>query len=114
MAVITMASFSMLAEVPRPEHPRPDFYRENWMTLNGEWQFAVDRKADRAPHPRIAVGRHEGVGPERVATGDQNGLIIPAIPDQIREPIDVLVGHDGAVADGDRVGAEASSDGAAR
>ena len=46
MAVITMASFSMLAEVPRPEHPRPDFYRENWMTLNGEWQFAVDRKAD--------------------------------------------------------------------
>lgn len=33
-------------EVPRPEHPRPDQLRENWMTLNGEWQFEIDDKAD--------------------------------------------------------------------
>ena len=33
-------------EVPRPEHPRPDAFRENWITLNGEWQFEIDDKAD--------------------------------------------------------------------
>lgn len=34
------------AVIPRPEHPRPDFLRENWMTLNGEWQFEIDKEAD--------------------------------------------------------------------
>jgi hypothetical protein len=31
---------------PRQEHPRPDLFRDNWMTLNGEWQFEIDRAAD--------------------------------------------------------------------
>ena len=34
------------AAVPRPEHPRPDAFRTNWLTLNGEWQFEIDRMAD--------------------------------------------------------------------
>lgn len=25
--------------MPRPEHPRPDFYRPNWLNLNGAWEF---------------------------------------------------------------------------
>ncbi|MCL2865554.1 MAG: glycoside hydrolase family 2 [Lachnospiraceae bacterium] len=25
--------------IPRPEYPRPDFERKNWMNLNGEWDF---------------------------------------------------------------------------
>ena len=25
--------------MPRPEHPRPDFYRPNWLNLNGVWEF---------------------------------------------------------------------------
>lgn len=29
-------------EVPRSEHPRPDFQRSTWMNLNGPWQFEVD------------------------------------------------------------------------
>ena len=28
--------------VPRPEHPRPDFRREEWVCLNGTWDFAFD------------------------------------------------------------------------
>ncbi|MCL5269069.1 MAG: hypothetical protein M1457_00585, partial [bacterium] len=28
--------------VPRPEHPRPDFERAQWLNLNGPWQFAFD------------------------------------------------------------------------
>ena len=28
--------------IPRPEHPRPDFYRKCWFNLNGPWQFTFD------------------------------------------------------------------------
>lgn len=28
----------------RNEYPRPDRVRENWMTLNGQWDFSFDRK----------------------------------------------------------------------
>ena len=34
------------AVIPRSEHPRPDLLRENWMTLNGKWQFEIDKAAD--------------------------------------------------------------------
>ncbi len=29
-------------DIPLPEHPRPDFQRENWINLNGTWSFAFD------------------------------------------------------------------------
>src|SRR5258705_2488868 len=29
-------------EVPRPEYPRPQFVRDEWLNLNGEWEFAFD------------------------------------------------------------------------
>ena len=28
--------------IPRPEHPRPDFLRDTFFNLNGQWQFAFD------------------------------------------------------------------------
>ena len=28
--------------IPRCEHPRPQFVRENWVNLNGSWQFEID------------------------------------------------------------------------
>ena len=28
--------------VPRPEHPRPQFFRPEWLNLNGEWEFHFD------------------------------------------------------------------------
>ena len=30
-----------MSNLPRTEHPRPDFARECWMTLNGEWDFSI-------------------------------------------------------------------------
>jgi hypothetical protein len=39
-------AFFSQAATPRPEHPRPDFQREAWLNLNGEWQFAVDDTAE--------------------------------------------------------------------
>ena len=31
-----------MTEILRPEHPRPDRLRKDWMTLNGNWRFAFD------------------------------------------------------------------------
>ena len=28
--------------IPRPEYPRPQFARKDWINLNGEWQFEID------------------------------------------------------------------------
>ncbi len=30
--------------IPRSEHPRPDRVREDWLCLNGQWDFAFDEK----------------------------------------------------------------------
>ena len=29
--------------IPRPEHPNPQFERANWLNLNGEWEFEIDK-----------------------------------------------------------------------
>ena len=29
-------------DIPRPEHPRPQFVRDSWMNLNGQWDFLFD------------------------------------------------------------------------
>ena len=29
-------------QIPRPEHPRPQFEREDWINLNGTWTFEFD------------------------------------------------------------------------
>ena len=31
-----------MMNIPRPEHPRPDFLRNDWINLNGEWEFHED------------------------------------------------------------------------
>jgi beta-galactosidase/beta-glucuronidase len=46
VAAFLITACGLRAEIPRPEHPRPDLYRANWMTLNGEWQFEHDKAAD--------------------------------------------------------------------
>ena len=28
--------------IPRPEHPEPQFQRQSWMNLNGKWSFQID------------------------------------------------------------------------
>jgi hypothetical protein len=30
--------------IPLPEHPRPDFQRQQWLNLNGPWQFHFDKE----------------------------------------------------------------------
>ncbi|HLV35817.1 MAG TPA: glycoside hydrolase family 2 TIM barrel-domain containing protein [Spirillospora sp.] len=32
-----------MTDIPRSEYPRPQFVREDWLCLNGEWQFEIDQ-----------------------------------------------------------------------
>ena len=29
--------------IPRPEHPNPQFERKDWVNLNGKWEFEFDK-----------------------------------------------------------------------
>ena len=31
--------------IPRSEHPNPQFQRDNWINLNGVWEFDIDKSA---------------------------------------------------------------------
>ena len=33
-----------MTRVPRSEYPRPNFRRDNWLCLNGEWDFSIGEK----------------------------------------------------------------------
>ncbi len=41
-----LAQDSSSDKIPLPEHPRPDFQREDWINLNGQWQFQFDADND--------------------------------------------------------------------
>ncbi|MBE6768362.1 MAG: beta-galactosidase [Ruminococcaceae bacterium] len=38
--------------IPRPEYPRPQFVRDSFINLNGEWQFGMDADLDGIPAPQ--------------------------------------------------------------
>jgi len=46
LVLIVSLCMGHAADIPRPEHPRPDAFRENWVSLNGEWQFEIDAGGD--------------------------------------------------------------------
>ncbi len=42
LVLVLVAAGALFAQ--RPEHPRPDFERSEWMTLNGQWDFGFTDK----------------------------------------------------------------------
>jgi len=47
MRFVCLAAAALLCsaaaqEIPRPEYPQPQFQREQWQTLNGQWEFSFD------------------------------------------------------------------------
>lgn len=42
--IAAASTVSLWASVPRAEYPRPQFQREKWSNLNGEWNFAIDNE----------------------------------------------------------------------
>ena len=70
------ADAAVKGSIPRPEYPRPQFVRDGWLNLNGEWEFEIDHGAtgrarglDKADHlsgkitvPFCPESRLSGVG----------------------------------------------------
>lgn len=48
----------------RTEHPRPDFVREDWVSLNGEWEFSFDKPVfdQRIQVPFAYQSQMSGIG----------------------------------------------------
>ena len=42
LPALLLAACTLAAAIPRPEYPQPQFQRENWMNLNGSWEFEFD------------------------------------------------------------------------
>jgi len=42
MSLLLLVVALRAAQIPLPEHPRPDFQRAEWLNLNGRWRFAFD------------------------------------------------------------------------
>ncbi|MCX6622064.1 MAG: glycoside hydrolase family 2, partial [Acidobacteria bacterium] len=40
--LLVLATLCTGQETPRPEYPRPQFQREQWLSLNGRWEFEFD------------------------------------------------------------------------
>lgn len=57
--------------IPRPEHPRPQFERTDWINLNGEWTFDFDFGAS---------GRHDG-RKLFLSKGFERKIIVPFCPE---------------------------------
>ena len=42
LTLLIATATSAIGAIPRPEHPRPQFQRDTWLNLNGEWKFGFD------------------------------------------------------------------------
>ncbi len=42
LLLLSMASVTFAVSLPRPEYPRPQFERSEWLNLNGMWDYAFD------------------------------------------------------------------------
>ncbi len=71
-------------DVPRPEHPRPQFVRDSWVNLNGTWQFAFDfgKSGEQAGWPDDPSSFDQTITvpfcPESVLSGIGHTDFIPA------------------------------------
>ena len=43
LLITSFSIYSFAQNIPLPEHPRPDFERNQWLNLNGNWEFGFDK-----------------------------------------------------------------------
>ena len=67
--VALCVSFTALAQIPRAEYPRPQFEREAWQNLNGEWTYTLDP---------VKTGWERGL---RNSKGFADKIIVPFAPE---------------------------------
>ena len=47
-----------MSHIPKPEFPRPEKRRENWLNLNGEWQFRLFAESSEEAEKAFALDRN--------------------------------------------------------
>lgn len=64
LVLFLASALALTAEIPRPEHPRPQFVRATWQSLNGPWRFGYEEaKLDRTITVPFAVeSKMSGIG----------------------------------------------------
>ena len=69
---------------PLPEYPRPQLVREQWMNLNGHWEYAI------APGRGLPDGRHDLDAPEKW----DGRILVPFCVESALSGVRRRVGHD--------------------
>lgn len=47
--------------IPRPEYPRPQFVRKEWINLNGQWSYELDLSESGVDDEFLAPGYPEPI-----------------------------------------------------
>ncbi len=73
-----------MSDIPRNEYPRPQFERERWQNLNGEWQFAFDFGASdpegyEDPNVTLPLKITVPFCPESILSGIHHTDFIPCV-----------------------------------
>jgi beta-galactosidase/beta-glucuronidase len=68
--IASAPSLSSNEDCPKPEHPNPQFYRENWLNLNGRWGFSFDFDLSG-----VEKGWHEN------GSGFEKEIVVPFCPE---------------------------------
>lgn len=82
LLLLLLASLAPVAraEIPLPEHPRPDFERAAWVNLNGDWAFRFDR--DDAGERERWFASAPGSFPLRIRVPYPWGSTLSGVPDE--------------------------------
>ena len=61
-----------MENIPRPEHPNPQFERSTWRNLNGHWQFEIDQSCSG-----------EARGLQNVGVELKDTILVPFCPESL-------------------------------
>ncbi|MBR7108211.1 MAG: beta-glucuronidase [Lentisphaeria bacterium] len=64
-----------MSTIPRPEYPRPQFYRKDWLNLNGQWSYELDLSESGVDDDALVFGHPaQGKIPDRSRTAVSAGI----------------------------------------
>ena len=69
----------MAEAIPRPEHPRPQFERRDWLNLNGRWTCRIHRNS--LGHTRDLTLPTTGVRPPAASGPFEREVVVPFAPE---------------------------------